>query len=343
MSVLSRLREWEPLQDGPTDWLGGLRLACAFLLPVAVGVLVDQKMTGLFVGVRAFMVGNSDLGESYAQRLRLMVPATLAIAAMTALGMAIGTNKWLTVPIGALVIFTGAVIAAVGREAALFGTFFSFAFVIGVGVAGTALSIAEVSLALLGGGAFAMLLSAIHVVVRSPQPDEEPQPWSTVPARLRVGLSDPESRRQGIGMAAAGAIGLAVVPFTHQSNGARLVTGSLMVMKPSYDETVRFAGVRAIATVFGAAVAGAIAAVTSQVWMLLALALLLTWCAEALVARSFAIFVVLITPLSILLTDVLAPGAWSVVFLRVADVAAGSLLAVVIATLIHRPWRETLT
>ena len=73
--------------------------------------------------------------------------------------------------------------------------------------------------------------------------------------------------------------------------------------------------------------------------MLLALALLLTWCAEAVVARSFAIFVVLITPLSILLTDVLAPGDMSVVFLRVADVAAGSLLAVVIATLIHRPWR----
>ena len=131
--MLSRLREWEPLQDGPTDWLGGLRLACAFLLPVAVGVLVDQKMTGLFVGVRAFMVGNSDLGESYAQRLRLMVPATLAIAAMTALGMGDRYEKWLAVPIGALVILTGAVIAAVGREAALFGTFFSLALVVGRG------------------------------------------------------------------------------------------------------------------------------------------------------------------------------------------------------------------
>jgi hypothetical protein len=334
MAVLSRVREWA-LQDGPIDWLGGLRLACAFLLPVAVGVLVDQKMTGLFVGVGAFMVANSDLGESYTQRLRLMMPATLAIVAMTALGMAAGTNKWLTVPLGALVIFTGAVIAAVGREAALFGTFFSFAYVIGVGIAGTTLSIAQVSLALLGGGAFAMLLSAIHVVVRAPRPDLEPEPWSTVPTRLRSGLTEPASRRHAIGMAAAGAIGLAVVPFTHQSNGAWLVTGSLMVMKPAYGATVRFAGIRAAATVLGAAAAGSIAAATSQPWVLLALALLLTWCAEAVVARSFAIFVLLITPLSILLTNVLVPGDWTVAFLRVADVAAGSLLAVVIATVIY--------
>jgi hypothetical protein len=58
----------------------------------------------------------------------------------------------------------------------------------------------------------------------------------------------------------------------------------------------------------------------------------LTWAAEAVITRSFAAFVVLITPLSILLTNVLVPGNWRIAFLRTADVAAGSAIAVLAAT-----------
>ena len=58
--------------------------------------------------------------------------------------------------------------------------------------------------------------------------------------------------------------------FTHQSDGAWLVTGSLMVMKPADGDTVRFAVVCAAATVVvGAAAAGAMAAATSRPWVLL--------------------------------------------------------------------------
>jgi uncharacterized membrane protein YccC len=56
------------------------------------------------------------------------------------------------------------------------------------------------------------------------------------------------------------------------------------------------------------------------------------------VRRSFTVFVLLITPLSILLTNVLVPGDWTVAYLRVADVAAGSALAIVVATIL-RAWR----
>jgi hypothetical protein len=52
--------------------------------------------------------------------------------------------------------------------------------------------------------------------------------------------------------------------FTHQSNGAWLVTGSLIMMKPAYGDTVRFAVVCAAATVVVAAAAGAIVAATSR-------------------------------------------------------------------------------
>jgi len=76
------------------------------------------------------MVANADLGESFVQRLRSMIPATIVIPAMTALGLAIGSHRWVTVAVGAVVILVGGFIAAVGREAALFGTFFAIAFVV---------------------------------------------------------------------------------------------------------------------------------------------------------------------------------------------------------------------
>jgi uncharacterized membrane protein YccC len=339
VALANRASRWPALEPGPTDWVGGLRLACAFLLPVAVGLAVNEKLTGLFVGVGAFMVANADLGESFVQRLRSMIPAAIAIPAMTALGMAIGSHRWVTVAVGAVVMLAGGFIAAVGREAALFGTFFAIAFVVGVGVAGApGLTEAKVALPMVGGGLLAIALSGLQVLLVDHRPDEPPEPWSTVPKRLADGLSDPVLMRQAIGMALAGAIGLAVVPFTHQSNGAWLVTGALMVFKPGYGETIQVALTRAVATVFGAAFAGGMAALTSQPWVLLVLALALTWCAEAVVRRSFAVFVLLITPLSILLTNVLVPGDWEVAFLRVADVAAGSALAIVIATVL-RAWR----
>jgi uncharacterized membrane protein YccC len=339
VAVVKRLSTWIALEPGPTDWVGGLRLACAFLLPVAVGLAVDEKLTGLFVGVGAFMVANADLGESFVQRLRSMIPATIVIPAMTALGMAIGSHQWVTVAVGAVVILVGGFIAAVGREAALFGTFFAIAFVVGVGVASApGLTEAQVALPMVGGGLLAIALSGLQVLLVEHRPHEPPEPWSTVPKRLADGLRDPVLMRQAIGMALAGAIGLTVVPFTHQSNGAWLVTGALMVFKPGHGETIKVALTRAVATVFGAALAGGIAALTSEPMVLLVLALALTWCAEAVVRRSFAVFVLLITPLSILLINVLVPGGWEVAYLRVADVAAGSALAIVISTLL-RAWR----
>jgi hypothetical protein len=51
-------------------------------------------------------------------------------------------------------------------------------------------------------------------------------------------------------------------------------------------------------------------AATGQRWVLLSVALVLTCAAEAVIRHSFVWFAVLITPLSILLTNVLVPGDW---------------------------------
>jgi hypothetical protein len=319
---------------GANDWVGGLRLAAAFLTPIAVGLAAGRALTGLFVGIGAFMVANADLGESLRQRSRLMLPATVAVAGMTALGMVLGGQDWMAVPIAVIVLLAGALCAAFGREAAILGTFTSFAYVIGVGLAATPeIGLPEVVWPLLAGGAYAMLLSALATVLFRPAEDAPDEPWTTLWQRARTRV-DTVLVRQSAAFAVAGAIGLVVVLFARLPNGAWLVTGALIVLKPGFHDTRRTAVVRAVGTVGGAAAAGALAAVTGNPWVLLGAAFAVTWLAEAVIRRSFGLFVMLITPLSVLLANVLVPGSWQVALLRTADVTAGSLIAIVVAALL---------
>ena len=118
------------------EWIGGLRFAGAFITPVALGEAVGHTLTGLFIGIGAFMVANADLGESYPQRLRLMVPTTLVVAAAASTGFVVGTTEWLVVAIGVAVFFVGGLSSDVGREASMLGTLVSFAYVVVVPLAG---------------------------------------------------------------------------------------------------------------------------------------------------------------------------------------------------------------
>jgi uncharacterized membrane protein YccC len=317
---------------GRDDWTSGYRLACALVLPIAVGVAIQQPRTGLFVGVGAFVVGNAYLDRSYQHRLRLMAPTTLLVTLLTVLGMTAGTNRFGSVFLSAVVLLIGGLAAAFGREAALLGTLVSFGYVVGVGVAG--LAVGQVVLPMLAGGAFAMLLAWLEARTVQRRTDELPEPWSTLVTRSRAHL-DTAVIRRACALAIAGGLGLAVLPFA-QDNGAWLLAGTLIVLKPGYRDTVRAGLLRAGGTVLGAAAAGAIAASGSGLWALLAIASVIATAAGAAHRRSFAAFVVLIAPISVLVSNALLPAAdWSTAYLRTADLAIGAGLAILVASTLY--------
>lgn len=317
---------------GRTEWISGYRLACALLIPIAVGVAVQAPRTGLLVGVGAFLVGNVKLDASYQQRLRLMVPATLCVAVVTMLGLAAGTSRPGAAVLGGLVLLFGGLAAALGRDAALLGMLVSFGYVVGVGAAG--LGVAVVVGPVVLGGVFAMVLCWLEATTVHRRTDELPEPWSGLVTRHRVHF-DTAVLRRAVALAIAGGIGLAVVPFTPGSGGVWLVFGALVVLKPGYRDTVRSAVLRAGGTVAGAAAAGAIAASLTGVWTLLAIALAVMVVAEAVIRRSYGLFVVLITPLSVLLGNVLMRGDWSTAYLRTTDIAVGTAIAIVVAIVLY--------
>jgi uncharacterized membrane protein YccC len=149
--------------------------------------------------------------------------------------------------------------------------------------------------------------------------------------------------RHAIRLGVAVAVALLLVPFVDKSNGAWMVTGALIVMKPAFGGTLKTARQRALGTVVGAAIAGAVAALTSEVWVLLALAFLATWLAESIIRLSFTLFAVFITPLSILLANVLIPGSWEVAWQRTVDVGVGAGIGIGVSILVlPRPVRASL-
>src|SRR5215471_14735324 len=90
-SSLSRLARW--LGDligsfpGRPDPVSGLRLAAAFVGPIALGQALDETVSGLFVGIGAFMVANADVGGPYRQRARIMLSVSCCVAASITVGM----------------------------------------------------------------------------------------------------------------------------------------------------------------------------------------------------------------------------------------------------------------
>jgi uncharacterized membrane protein YccC len=151
--------------------------------------------------------------------------------------------------------------------------------------------------------------------------------------------------RHAIRLGVAVAVALLLVPLVDRSNGAWMVTGALIVMKPAFGGTLKTARQRALGTVVGAAIAGAVAALTSDPWVLLMLALLATWLAESIIRLSFTLFAVFITPLSILLANVLVPGNWEIAWQRTLDVGVGvgAGIGILVSVLVlPRPLRASL-
>jgi uncharacterized membrane protein YccC len=149
--------------------------------------------------------------------------------------------------------------------------------------------------------------------------------------------------RHALRLRLAVVVALLLVPFVDRANGAWMVTGALIVMKPAFGGTVKTARQRAAGTVIGAALAGALAALTSDPWVLLTVAFLATWLAESLITLSFTLFAVCITPLSILLANVLVPGNFEVAWQRTVDVAVGAAIGIVVSILVlPQPVKDTL-
>jgi uncharacterized membrane protein YccC len=165
------------------------------------------------------------------------------------------------------------------------------------------------------------------------------EPWW----RRVLGQLDPRMPgfRHGVRLAVAGIVGLLVAHRFDRSHGAWLVSSAVLVLKPNFGGTLNTALQRGAATIAGALVAGGLVAATTNRAVLVLLATVAIVVAMSIMARSYAWGILVITPLSILLTSLFGPAGWSVVATRIADVTIGVAIAVAVGFVVLPGWVQT--
>jgi hypothetical protein len=119
-----------------------------------------------------------------------------------------------------------------------------------------------------------------------------------------------------------------------------MTTAAIIVLKPDVGGTLRSALLRSAGTVIGAVIAGLIAALVEDQLVLTLVALGFTIAAVSVLQRNYGLFMVLITPLAILLVNAAEPGHWDVADLRVLDTVVGCALALVAGYRLWPSWER---
>ncbi|WP_244227483.1 FUSC family protein [Corallococcus aberystwythensis] len=148
----------------------GLRAALAFFVPTVVGTALHLP-GALWLAVGGFNTSFVDKGGSYHARFRAMGGTALAAAVSAVLGGLAGMHPALAIPATLLWVTAWSFAGIHGAAANLTGNIAATTFVIALGLpASTALGALESGLAVLGGSAWAMVLSLVLWPIRPYRP-----------------------------------------------------------------------------------------------------------------------------------------------------------------------------
>ncbi len=165
------------------------------------------------------------------------------------------------------------------------------------------------------------------------------QRWHAVVRAVRQ--PSPAVLRGAVRQATAGGIALVVASLFDPAHGAWLVSSTVLVLKPNVSGTVSTAAQRAAATVVGATISAGIVAVTSNQPTLIAISFAVAALAMAFMPLSYSLGILIITPLSILLTAVLTGSGWLIAVSRIENILIGVAIAVVVSCLLFPTWLRT--
>jgi uncharacterized membrane protein YccC len=189
-------------------------------------------------------------------------------------------------------------------------------------------------------------VQALIAIVTGSGPEPAWMPTSAGPRRWRTvvrAVRHPSAAvlrcavRQGV----AGGAALVIASVFDPAHGAWLVSSTVLVLKPNVSGTLSTAAQRAAATVLGAMVAAGIVATTSNRATLIALSFAVAALAMAVMPLSYSLGMLIITPLSVLLTTVLTGSGWLIAMSRVENIMIGVAVAVVTSCLLFPTWLRT--
>lgn len=139
----------------------GLRAALALGVPMLIGQLINQRESGLLLGLMAYFVNLANIGGPYQIKAKAMVAATLGIAVSIFVGTLVAKVPALTVVLTFLWGFASGFVSLYGNAGANVGLVVGISFVSAIAQSGDLESALMRSLLCLIAGGWAMLLSLV--------------------------------------------------------------------------------------------------------------------------------------------------------------------------------------
>jgi uncharacterized membrane protein YccC len=137
----------------------GMRTTAATVVPLVIGQLAGDTALAMMVGIGGLNVSLSDIGGPYRTKAVTMGVATLSLAAAAYLGTVVGRSLWLSLPTMFLLAGAAGLAGLYGNAAAKVSFLSLVLFILMVGIPADVADAAGRSMALIGGGLWAMALS----------------------------------------------------------------------------------------------------------------------------------------------------------------------------------------
>jgi uncharacterized membrane protein YccC len=137
----------------------GVRTTTAVVVPLVIGQLSGDTALTMMVGIGGLNVSLADIGGPYRMKAVTMGVATISLAAAAFLGTVVGRPLWLSLPLMFLLASAAGFAGLYGNAAAKVSFLSLILFILTLGMPAGVADAAERSMALIGGGLWAMTLS----------------------------------------------------------------------------------------------------------------------------------------------------------------------------------------
>jgi uncharacterized membrane protein YccC len=137
----------------------GMRTTAATVVPLVIGQLSGDTALGMLAGIGGLNVSLSDIGGPYRTKAVTMGVATISLAAAAYLGIVVGRSLWLSLAMMFLLAGAAGLAGLYGNAAAKVSFLSLVLFILMVGIPAGVADATERSMALIGGGLWAMALS----------------------------------------------------------------------------------------------------------------------------------------------------------------------------------------
>ncbi|QDQ86377.1 FUSC family protein [Alcaligenaceae bacterium SJ-26] len=326
-------------------WSRAVRAAFSIGLPFAVGLALGDIMTGMWIAMGCLMMATGERYGPY-REVCLTLVVSAPIGALGYLAGYLGLLPWWLVVLFMALIGLGAgFLNSRGRMLSI-GTLQTLLVAsIALGVPAIAPFWEPAVLYLVGAAFYALLLGA-EILVRGWHAQDVSE-TATVATAVPVAAATTSRPETSVGGAVQQALALALCLGVAYS--ARWLDGSPhwfwipltvgLVMKPDFGSIYDRALQRIIGTVVGVIVGALVLAAVPKGYLFVLIMALLAGVLPWAMQRSYILQAVFLTPLILMLVDVIAPGTGSVddALQRLLDTVIGGVVVILLGCL---PWRQ---